>query len=279
MTGINPTFFTCMVAFFALSALSSCTGIGNPAQTGGPSGADLERMAAPAAPPSLVASDSIDISSTSAGAATASASRFRELRGTRMVEVSEIPWLRASPEGALFIKSAFPRALARGEPAQSCPAASASDAGAGSRKEAASSALYKCLEMLERRDAAESCGCRLVAVDDTLLTTQEDFIYAPGVPALMMGPGEPLRLVAETVPPIDGVELVSLRAANGEVARLALGGEVAELLLMNGEKFSGAREPFGYRRGRLAERLTLTSTEGTKMTLLIGVEASDAFRE
>lgn len=66
MTGINPTFFTCMVAFFALSALSSCTGIGNPAQTGGPSGADLERMAAPAAPPSLVASDSIDISSTSA---------------------------------------------------------------------------------------------------------------------------------------------------------------------------------------------------------------------
>lgn len=41
MTGINPTFFTCMVAFFALSALSSCTGIGNPAQTGGPSGRTL----------------------------------------------------------------------------------------------------------------------------------------------------------------------------------------------------------------------------------------------
>ncbi|MFV0474838.1 MAG: hypothetical protein ACK5MQ_11630 [Pikeienuella sp.] len=261
--------------------VSACVGSAPIEGLSGPSEADLARIAAPAYPPTLVATDAAGARMAARGAATASSARFNALPGSKMVEISAIPWLRASPEGEIFLATSFPRALARGAPAASCPAAAPSAFGpepARSRSEAAETALSACLAILERRGAPASCGCRLVAVDDALLAPQGDFSFAPAVSALLIGPEGPRRLVAESLRPLMGAELVTLRDARGEVARVALLDDQAELMLPSGARFAGRRETFGYRRGRLAERLVLTGPSGEDMTVLIGVEARDAFK-
>lgn len=262
-------------------AAGACVGAPQDGRLSGPSEMDLTRIAAPAYPPALIAADAAAVPMAARATSTVSAARVRALPGSKMVEISAIPWLRASPEGELFLASPFPRALARGAPAESCPAAAPSayaDAQPASRPEATAAALDACFAILARRGAPADCGCQVVAVDDALIAPQGDFSFAPVVSALLIGPAGPQRLVAETLPPAMGAELVSLRDTRGEVARLALLGDAAEMALADGSRFSGRREPFGYRRGRLAERLVLTGPAGEDMTILIGVEARDAFK-
>ncbi|QIE57663.1 hypothetical protein G5B40_20740 [Pikeienuella piscinae] len=270
-----------MRGMIGVIALAACAPSGG-GRLSGPSAGDLMRFAAAPFPPVLAAADVAGVPAAAAGASTASASRVAALPRARMVEISAIPWLRASPEGAAFLSSAFPRALARGAPAENCPAAAFSTQGGApfsSRTEAAASALDACLDILARRAAPKSCSCRLMAVDDVLLAPQGDFTFAPVVSALMIAPDGHRRLVAEALHPVDGAELVSLRDLEGEVARVALLGDQAELLLADGARFSGRREPFGYRRGRLAERLVLSNASGEEMTVLLGVEARDALTD
>ncbi|WP_340109498.1 hypothetical protein [Pikeienuella sp. HZG-20] len=263
-------------AFCALALFSCAAGTGSaPNEEIG----DHARLATAAAPPAVLVADESEVAAA-ADVADAVAIHIAAAPGARMVEISAIPWLRASPEGAAFIGSAFPRAAARGAPPESCPAAAASVMAAPpatTRSGAAAAALNLCLAQLERRHAPETCGCRVVALDDALLAAQEDFVFAPGVSALMIGPDGARRLVAETLPPIAGAELVSLRDARGEVARLALRDDAAEMVLGDGARYSGVRRPFGYRRGRLTERLALTGPANETMTILIGVEARDVF--
>ncbi|MEM7523241.1 MAG: hypothetical protein AAF360_05695, partial [Pseudomonadota bacterium] len=71
-----------------------------------------------------------DVTAASAAARLLTTARFAERRGFRSVEVTEIPYLRASSEGAAFLERAAPRALARGEPANACPAVGLSSADA-----------------------------------------------------------------------------------------------------------------------------------------------------
>lgn len=269
-------------AFALVSLLFGCAPSTPGARLSGPSSQDLLRLWAPAAPQNIVAADRAGIAAAAAGAEAASTSRVSALPRSRRIEISALPWLRSSPEGAIFLASSLPRALARGAPAQTCPAAAASPSvpQPATRPEAAAAALGACHDQLRRRNADAACGCRLVAVDETLLAPLSEFGYAPVVSALMIEPNGPRRLVAETLRPVDGVELVMLRDTQREIARVALLGEEAELIFVAqpGVHYFGAREPFGYRRGRLAERLSLKSPEGEELTLLIGVEARDAER-
>ncbi|MEX2517840.1 MAG: hypothetical protein WD969_00750 [Paracoccaceae bacterium] len=262
--------------------LGGCAPSDPDARLSGPSTQDLLRLWATAAPQSIVAADQAGIAAASAAAEAASTTRISALPRSRRIEISALPWLRASPEGAMFLASGLPRALARGAPAESCPAAAASLSlpAPSTRSDAAASALGACLDQLARRGAAETCGCRLVAADEALLAPLSEFGYAPVVSALVIGAGPPRRLVAEALHPVGRAELVILRDALDEVAHLVLLDEEAELVFTAAPDihYVGVREPFGYRRGRLAERLRLKSPDGEDLTVLLGVEARDAER-
>ncbi len=209
-------------------------------------------------------------------------------RGLRMLEVTEIPYLRASAVGAAFLAGPVSRALARGEPAASCPAAAAA-IDAPDRPEAARRALAGCFDKLEAEGAAPTCGCRLAVVDNILLERRESFAFAPAVSAHLIAPrsaggrgaGSPSLLVAEALPPEDGAERVLLRDAGGPVGVIALEGEQAAMTLAGAPDrvYYGARKPFGFRRGRIAERLELADADGRRLDVLIGVEERDVFKE
>lgn len=253
----------------------------------GPSESDLIRFVSAPNAPTIAARTEGEAADVASGAVVSAVASdvYADRRGARFVETAALPYLRASPEGAAFLASAFPRALARGEPEAACPAAAASGSPAPrtSRSDAARAALDACLATLARRGAPPSCGCRLLAADDVLLAPREAFAYAPAVSALLIGPGpgDATRLVAEALRPADGVERISLRSPAGAVGQLTIEGESADLTLFAepDARFTGRREAFGYRRGRLAERVALTDGSGREATLLIGVERRDVASE
>ena len=274
----------CLTVYAAcLAALFAC------APQGGGAGAarqlvDSARFAAAPAPPRLAAASRAEVAEAAAGVAHLTAEAALERRGARLIEVSEIPYLRASAVGAGFLAGATPRALARGEPPASCPAAAAAT-GATSRPEAARAALQGCFDRLEARGASPACGCRIAALDNILLDRRESFAFAPAVSAHLIGQTAadraPTLLVAEALPSEDGAERVLLRDAGGEVGRIVLAGETAALTLAAApdRRYVGDRRPFGFRRGRIAERLSLTDQDGRRLDVLIGVEERDVFSQ
>lgn len=246
----------------------------------GPSVDDLNRMASAPGAPTIISRSPGDIAAATNLAARYLGGRLPEARGLRFLEISAIPYLRRSPEGAAFLNLKSPRALARGAPAEICPAAATSSAGAETAIGAMEDALNQCLGQLSARGANTSCGCRVMAVDNALVASRRDFVFAPGVSAFMIrsGTGEAERLIAESEPAPNGGESVVLRNASGAVAVLGLKGGDAELRLRSAPTviWRGPREFFGYRRGRLSERMVLTSDDGKIIRLLIGVENRDA---
>ncbi len=269
-----------MIAIGCVAMLTACAapgaGVGG---LSGPSPADLARLAAPEAPPAYEAKTAAEARLAGSRAAEA-AVRIAAEPGPRRVEVAAAPWIRASPEGAAFLAAAFPRALARGAPPASCPAAAASPP-APDAATAAEAALTACLAQLERRGAEPECGCRVVAADGALLAPLESFAFAPAVSAFLIGPEGARRLVAEALKPMGRAEIVSFRDLTGEKARAALVDESAEFAFLDAPeaRWRGERQPFGWRRGRLAERLSLIGPAGERLTLLIGVEARDVSAE
>lgn len=246
----------------------------------GPSVVDLTRMASAPGAPRIAARSEAEIPGAAQSAVRYLSERLPGARGLRLLEISAIPYLRRSPEGAAFLKQTFPRALARGTPSQICPAAATSAPGAGSSTLAAQDALGQCLAALSARGSDASCGCRLLALDNALVAPRRDFVFAPGVTAFMIRSqtGAAERLIAESEPAGEAGESVILRNAAGVVGTLALNGEMAEMRLTAAPDviWRGKRRLFGYRRGRLSERMVLTSDDGRTIRLLIGVENRDA---
>lgn len=292
MPAAKSVFFTVAVALF--SGLASCAPAPQSAPDG-PSGLstqDLFRMISAPVPPIASAREEFDFADAASTAAQAAQSRYEGRRGVRRLEISAIPYLRSSPPGAAFLSSPFPRAIARGAPASMCPATGLSTSGGGGAvplpvlKSVVSDALSSCVAELARRGAPPSCECRVLAVNDVLLAPQDEFIYATSVSAFLSKRGESgTRVVAEAIRPRPGdsplEQKVMLRDLTGEVARLILRGDEAALLftgegeIADGEPLLGVRTPFGYRRGRLAERVVFDSGPEAPATLLIGVEARD----
>lgn len=260
------------------SILSACAGPEGPSdpRLSGPSATDLERLEAPRAPLRFAAADA-----ESVRAVVQAAARFAARPDGRFdrVQISAIPYLRRSPEGARFLATPAPRALARGAPEHACPAAGVG-ADPVSTASAAETALNACFAQLARREAGDECGCRLLAVDHRLTAPAESFVFAPVVSARLFAPGDRRMtlLAAETELADDGSEILLLRDARGVAGRVALAGDTATLRFTDRPDivYAGPRRPFGYRRGRLAERLTLSAADGSALTLLIGVERRDA---
>ncbi|MEO0621169.1 MAG: hypothetical protein AAF183_03000 [Pseudomonadota bacterium] len=186
-------------------------------------------------------------------------------------------WLTGAVEGRAFLSEPFPRAIARGDPAQSCPAtgrATGPEAAGGGREGTVRLALERCLGALENRRA--DCGCRLIAFNDILTVPRDEMAYATGITARLIAPerGIDAVLVAEDEAAPDGGSAGTLlRDLRGPVARLTRdGADGATLtLLADGSAIKGTRKAFGYRRGRLAERIRL---DGGGL-LLIGLSPAE----
>lgn len=270
-----------IVALLALGALGACAPkTPSDPRLAGPSAVDLTRMASAPGAPRITASNASEAVGAAQSAVRYLSESLAEARGLRLLEISAIPYLRRSPEGATFLKQPLPRALARGTPPLLCPAAAASLPVAGNSALAAEDALRQCLDVLSARGADATCGCRLLALNNALMAPRRDFVFAPGVTAFLIRSqtGAAERLIAESEPTGDGEESVVLRNAAGVVGTIALNDETADMRLAvaPGVIWRGERRMFGYRRGRVSERIVLTSDDGRTIRLLIGVENRDA---
>ena len=262
--------------------ISGCAPTDDASRDGGVSdrGSD-SRFASSRAPARLIAARRGDVRGVASGAANLTDETLLSRPGLKYVEASSLPFLTTSVEGAQFLRAPFPRALARGEPAASCPAAAARVSTSG-RADAVSAALNACFDLLQARGAGADCGCRITAIDNHLLDRRDAFAYAQTVSALLTGGDRPpAHLIAEALPPADDAQTVILRDINGVVGQIALSGDRARAAMIDAPEriYAGERKRFGYRRGRMAERLELSDATGARLDILIGVERRDASRE
>ncbi|MBY8974998.1 hypothetical protein KHP62_04205 [Rhodobacteraceae bacterium NNCM2] len=189
------------------------------------------------------------------------------------VRIDMLPYLIGSDEGRAFLQAAGSRALARGEPALSCPAtAVVQHAAPVPRETLAREVLTACLADLpaDRGD----CGCRVVAIDDLVSVPREDLAYATGSSARLSIPAQGIDglLVAEE----DAHGNLLLRDLTRQIARVDLeGGERVSVRFENGDTFKGRRIQVGFRRGRLAERIYAENADGQRLSLLIGFEPDE----
>ncbi|MGF1445537.1 MAG: hypothetical protein ACFBRM_04980 [Pikeienuella sp.] len=191
----------------------------------------------------------------------------------RRVQADSLPWLTGTAPGLAFLAAPAPRAIARGAPAARCPAtglaSAATDAGA-SRTEITRRAAQRCLAALPQRSDTEECGCEILAIDNVVTASLDRFAYATGVTARIKAPG--LGIDAIWVAEEDPGGAVLLRDLQGPVGRLTApaAGRGRLILERSGITLEGRREPVGFRRGRLAERLYLADADGRRAVLLIG---------
>jgi hypothetical protein len=233
-----------------------------------------QRFASFASAPAIVARDDAEVAT-----AQARAQRIGALgagAGATRIEEAAAPFLHGSPAGRRFLAARPPRALALGDPPERCPALGLAEG----RTSAASDALSACLAQLRQRGADGACGCRIVALDDALTAPPERFRYAPGVSARLIGPaaGAGRLLIAEERAAPDGRSVrVAFSGPDGPVAAADLAEDGAARLvdLETGALWTGRREPVGWRRGRLAERLLLEGPGGARLIALIGFEPDE----
>lgn len=282
ITGLFPTVF----AMLAAACASDGGADGNPRDLGQ---LGLQQLVLPAAPPLIEAQDADDVDRAMRLAARYDRKRLERQRRTRVIEAVQTPLLYEAPAGQRFLSTPGARALAMGYPPAICPAIGlATSAEPAPRSETAASALNLCLAKLKESDASAECGCRLVALDDTLLAEQAAFAYARGVTAQFVGGKQALAttLIAEERPEADGsgdVRIWFLDALGPRaVARLTEEGE-AELAVLEGPNgelsasryYRGRWESEGFRRGRLAEKLYLKDEDGERLIALIGYSPAE----
>jgi hypothetical protein len=240
---------------------------------------NIDNQARRAAQSVLVSGASTNLSAGDRAAVPAVAERAARLDpeeigrrpGAERVGIEALPFLTRTEAGRDFLSLPAPRALARGEPAEVCPATGVSAAGAPDREAAVRSALGACLDRLDALGAPEGCGCGVLVVDDVATAERTSLAYSTGTAARLHAPelGLDKLLVAEDTGP--GETLI--RDVSGPIASLRhLPGGRAELDFGDPGlgTFSGHAEPVGFRRGRLAERIYLEDGEGRRISLLIG---------
>lgn len=263
------------LCLFALLAGCAPPGGGN-GDGGSPRLGGDSRFASAPIPARLIANSLDDVAEVMNGAANLTDEILLNRQGVRFVEASSLPYLTTSVEGAAYLAAPG----ARGEPAASCPAAAVA-AGAETRAAAVGDATRACFAQLEARGAGPECGCRIAALDEFLLDRRQTFGFATSVSALIMGGDRPpAHIIAEALPPENGAQEVILRDLNGVIGGVLLSGETASLRLASDPAriYRGDRTRFGFRRGRMAERLVLADDAGVALSVLIGVERRDVTR-
>jgi hypothetical protein len=234
----------------------------------------MQRMVVLPRPPIIAATRPEDLPVALRIAENSDPAELSRRESARWVSVDTLPFLTSTEAGKRFLSAAAPRALARGMPPETCPAAAMASGTSGTPSaEVAGQALRSCLAKLVPERAG--CGCRIVALDDLVTVPREDTAYATGTSARMRSAslGIDLLLVAEEIP--DGSTL--LRDLNGPVARLVNGENDAVTLRFHatGRRFDGYRIAVGFRRGRIAERIYVVDADGNRLSLLIGFEPGE----
>lgn len=189
--------------------------------------------------------------------------------GATRVTVDALPFLTQTEIGRAFLAAPGARALARGMPAESCPALGlAIEPGGEGNSAVAQQALGICLAALG--DSHPGCGCRILALGDVLTVPRDEVGFATGVSARIQAPAHGLNgvLVAEDL----GDGRVLLRGLGGPEAILVRegGGRASLTFRRDGAVYRGQALPVGFRRGRLAERIYATGPGGDRLSLLIG---------
>ena len=241
----------------------------------------LQRMLVLERPPVIALQDPREMPLAVRAAGRADAEELERRPVARWVGTDALPFLTQTRAGLDFLAAQAPRALARGMPAEFCPALEVAHGAEGAseeaaRQEVARRALTGCLAQLD--PGHEGCGCRVIALDDVVTVPRDETAYATGVSArLRVAPLDiDVVLVAEDGP---GKETL-LRDLAGPVARLTHGAEdrvavAFERGRLAGHRFEGRRIPVGFRRGRLAERIYATDAEGNRLSLLVGFEPDE----
>ena len=234
----------------------------------------LQRMVVLSRPPIIAATRPEDLPVARRIAENTDPAVLAARESARWVGIDALPFLTSTETGKRFLAAAAPRALARGMPPESCPAAAMAGGTPGTtRAQAAGQALERCLARLAPE--RPGCGCRIVALDNLVTVPREDTAYATGTSARMRSAalGIDLLLVAEEV--AGGAML--LRDLHGPVARLVSGEGDAVTLSFNatGRRFEGYRIAVGFRRGRIAERIYVVDADGNRLSLLIGFEPDE----
>lgn len=240
----------------------------------------LKTLTQPPEPPEITARSAADLTAARVAAAPERLEALANRARARTRPGPELALFFEAPIGRAYLAAGPAKALARGAPAESCPAFGAALAHA-SRPDAASAALELCLAGLPS-DTRADCGCRLIAVGDVLLAEASTFEYARTVSARLIGRADGAPVDLSVV--IDGPDpsgrgapedrRLSVRTVSGPAgvleidadgaARLSLGASDAPAL------YEGQWRAEGFRRGRLAGVAGLTGPSGAPLALLIG---------
>jgi hypothetical protein len=234
-------------------------------------------------PPRIAATDAGDTTRV-VDAVTALVARPAAPAGRR-VEARAAALLYGTGWGRAYLAAPHARALALGDPPERCPGLGVVAGGPGTAAAAvAEAAMAQCLRS-QPGAAARGCGCRLLALDDALLAPLAAFAHSPGVGARIVGlrEGAAGPLVAQELREItaDGGIRVLFSGAGGPVATAALYPDGRAVMEIPGAalRLEGTREPRGWRRGRLTERLLLTGEDGRRVIALIGFEPEEYARD
>ncbi|MEM8792244.1 MAG: hypothetical protein AAGE80_11550 [Pseudomonadota bacterium] len=189
------------------------------------------------------------------------------------VPIDTLPYLIGSEPGRAFLQAETPRAIARGAPALSCPAAAVVTSEIPvPRSTLAEQALKACVADLPID--RPSCGCEVIAIDNLVTVPRASLAYATGSSARLSIPEQRIDslLVAEE----DSAGRLLLRDLTGPVARVIPGkGEEVTVRFSAGKTYEGRRIQVGFRRGRVAERIYAESADGERLSLLIGFEPDE----
>jgi hypothetical protein len=266
-----------VMVVMALGPLSGCADQGKFVQSARQPLIDnlhSQRMMVLSNPPRIVADGREGLAVAARIAASANSTELSQRESARWVGVDSLPFLTSSDTGRQFLSAPFPRALARGKPAESCPVSAVATGTPEMPSYAiASQALENCLAMIT--PAQSDCGCEIVALDDLVTVPRESIAYATGTTARMRSSslGIDLLLVAEETTPGETL----LRDLRGPLARLESGDADAVTLvfLKTGRQFEGRRIAVGFRRGRVAQRIYAVDADGNHLSLLIGFEPDE----
>ena len=196
-------------------------------------------------------------------------------RGADRVSIRQVPFLLSAPEGQSYMLAESPKALVQAEPALMCPVRSQIrvEGETATAQDAVSIALTRCHEQLSTLGLGDDCDCRVLAHDDVLLASLDDFEYARDLPARIFIDGSlqsERYLVREVFiePEGRGLHITGSAGLFAEVNGV-VGGPVSGTLT-DGTTLTGVFEVSGLSRGRNTGVLTLSRPDGGRIRVVVG---------
>lgn len=255
----------------------------------------LRTLVQPPSPPELVADSPRAIPALAASATPDRLALLAERRRAERIYGADLPFFFESEIGRAYLAAGAGRAIARGEPAESCPAFGSALQEA-SPDAAAAKALERCLA--SRAPGTETrCGCRLMAAGQILFAERAEFAHARAVNARLISleGAFDVTLIAEPKLEERSIDLLEsgadetvwLLAPDGPAAAVNLQPDgAASLVILDGPNdqlravrtYQGRWDAEGYRRGRRAAQVALEDTEGHQAVLLMGYEPEELSR-